>query len=228
MLRVFSVFALAGFLASAPPADAQSIPSAYRYLEESQEAGVSVGYVAADRGRFGFAPGPDIVYEARYGLELAGPLGIEGLVSLMPTTRHVIDPGRDEGDRVVDEAEMALATIEVRLRFALTGRRTWHGVQPYFSVGGGFAFDAQGAQAEDGLLQAPDRFDFGTKFMGAVGTGVRIPLSDRFVLRGEASARLWKIDIPDGYRDPERDFGIVPDSEWTNAPGLTLGLAYRW
>ncbi len=221
--------ALTGLLLTAvAPLHAQSIPSPYRYIEEGQEGGLFVGTLSPDRGRFGFGPAPALGFGARYAVELAGPLALEGVWTVLPTTRDVINPARPEGDRKIDEAEVFLNDIDVRLRFDLTGRRTWHAVQPFLLAGGGVAFDAAGTQVEDQPLEAGDRFDFGTKFTGVFGGGFRIMLPGHFVLRADASLSLWKLNYPDGYRDPERGFENVPNSEWVNNGALTLGLAYRW
>jgi hypothetical protein len=209
--------------------EAQTISSPYRYVEQRQEAGAFVGHLSPDRGRFGYGPGPGLLLGARYGLELTGPLALEGVVASFPTTRDVINPAREEGDRIVGEADMALVMLEARLRFTLTGRRTWYRLQPYVVAGGGFAFDVEGVQRDDVVnLEERDRFDFGTKFMGSLGTGVRWLFTDRLGLRAEGLLSLWKLDTPSGYEDPARGFEAVPESEWTNATGFTVSLTWRW
>lgn len=209
--------------------EAQTISSPYRYVEQAQEAGVFVGHLSPDRGQFGFGPGPGLVLGARYGLELTGPLALEGVVTSFPTTRDVVNPARIEGDRIVGEADVALVIVEARLRFTLTGRRTWHRLQPFIVAGGGLAFDAEGVQRDDVVnLEERDQFVFGTKFTGIVGGGVRWLLGDRLGLRAEGSINLWKLDTPAGYEDPERGFESVPESEWSNATGFTVSLTWRW
>jgi hypothetical protein len=230
MIPIRCALACAGllFLPLVAPLAAQTIPSPYRYIEERQEVGVFVGHLSSDQGLFGYAPAPGMAVGVRYGLELAGPLGLEGIVTSLPTTRDVLHPGRAEGDRKIAEADALLTAVEARLRFALTGRRTWHGLQPYVSTGIGIAFDAQGYQNEDDLLVEGDRFDFGTRFTGSLGGGARVLLGSRLALRAEATMILWKLGVPDGFRDEERGFEDVPDDEWVNNGGLSLGLAWRW
>lgn len=229
MFRSFFAPALAGLLLStAIPAAAQSIPSPYRYIEEGQEAGLFVGRLASERGLFGYGPAPGLSLGLRYSVEVSGPLALEGIFTSLPTTRDVVSPGRAEGDRKIGEANVALAAFEARLRFALTGRRTWNGVQPFLVLGGGLAFDAEGAQQADLELQEQDRFDFGTRFTGTIGGGLRYILANRFVIRGDATMSIWKLDVPEGFRDAELGFENSPESEWANSPGLTLGIAYRW
>lgn len=213
-------------LASAPAA-AQSIPSPYRFIEKRQEGGAFVGYFSADPGRFGFGPKSALAAGVRYGLELSGPLGLEGVATFVPTERDVVNPARDEGDRVVGEpAEVSLLFIEARLRFALTGRRTWHGIHPYIFAGAGLGLDVQGRQQEDEVLLEDDRFEFGTRFIGSTGAGVRLILADRLVIRADAALQLYQLKTPGGFQDPDRNLGTVPDSEWMSGKSITLGLAW--
>lgn len=222
------VAVLAAGVPAAAPLAAQSIPSPYRFIEERQEIGVFGGLFHGDAGRYGFGPGPGPLSGLRYGLELSGPLGLEGLVSFAPTTRDVINPGREEGDRKVEEAEVALVFFEARLRFALTGRRTWHGFQPFAFVGAGLGFDAAGDQAEDLVLPEDDRFDFGTRFQGTGGAGVRFLLGRRWVLRADAALLLYELETPQGFFDEDRDLGAVPEKEWVNTTTVSLGFAFRF
>ncbi len=207
---------------------AQSIPSPYRFIEERQEIGVFAGLFHGDAGQYGFGPGPGPMSGIRYGLELTGPLGLEALASFVPTTRDVINPGREEGDRKVEEAEVALVLFEARLRFALTGRRTWHGFQPFAFIGAGLGFDAQGDQSEDLVIPPDDRFDFGTRFQASGGGGVRFLLGRRWVLRADAALLLYELQTPSGFFDEDRDLGVVPEKEWVNSTTVTLGFAFRF
>lgn len=222
------LFLLLAAAPAAQPLAAQSIPSPYRFIEERQEVGVFAGLFHGDAGEYGFGPGPGPAAGIRYGIELTGPLGLEGLTTFVPTTRDVINPGRPEGDRKVEEAEVALVLFEARLRFALTGRRTWHGFQPYAFIGAGLGFDAQGAQSEDLVLAEDDRFDFGTRFQASGGGGIRFMLGRRWVLRADAALLLYELDTPSGFFDEDRDLGVVPESEWVNSTTVTLGLAFRF
>jgi hypothetical protein len=218
---------LACALVVAGPAAAQSIPSPYRFIEKGQEGGVFAGYFATNTGKFGFGPKSAIATGVRYGLELSGPIGLEGVATFVPTERDVVNPARAEGDRVVgDPAEAALLFVEARLRFALTGRRTWHGVQPYVFAGVGMGLDVRGNQQEDERILDEDRFDFGTKFVGSTGGGVRLILGDRLVARVDAALQLYQLKTPGGYQEPDRNLGTVPDSEWITGKSITLGLAY--
>ena len=228
-LNTFSA-ALAS-IALVTPADsrAQSIPSPYTYLEERQELGVSYGVMDAATGRFEFGPGGGTVLGARYGIELSGPLSFEGVVQLIDGERNVVDPGPcEEGDRIIGQAQSTITTIEARLKFTATGRRSWHKLAPFVNFGGGIAIDASPNSELDEVLLPVDRFDFGTSFFGTMSGGVRWFATDRFTLRGDWVFSLWKIDTPPGYADPDRGFVGVSDGEWVWGRTATLAILFRW
>lgn len=215
-------------LLTAGAARAQDIPSPYRFIEKGQEAGLITGYYNLDRGRFGFGPESGFAIGARYGFEVGGPVALEATAISIPTTRSVVNPARIEGDRVVETADVALVTLEARLRFALTGRRTWNGLNPFIFLGAGLGFDAQGDQSEDQVIGAEDRFDFGTKFLGSAGAGTRIFLTNRLAARVEGGLLLYQLGTPSGYSNPDRnlDLGEVPEDEWVSGTHLSIGLSF--
>jgi hypothetical protein len=209
-------------------ADAQSIPSPFDYIERGSEVGVFGGMMNSGAGRFGYAPTGGPMAGARYALELSGPLSFGGVVGYIKGERDVVDPGRAEGDRVIGQADASIVTIDARLRFTFTGRRTWHRLAPYFTAGGGIALDAASESPLDRILLPADRFNFGTSFFGTLGLGTRWFVTDRIVIRPEWIFSLWKIGTPPGYADPDRGFLGVSDGEWLWGNQLTVGLLYRW
>lgn len=217
---------IVALLALTAPAAAQDIASPYRYIELGQEASAFVGVLEADAGRFGFGPSSGPLYGVRYGLELSGPVALEAVSSFVSTERDVVNPGRPEGDRVVDEAEIDLLFVDARVRFALTGRRTWNRMQPFLYGGIGLAFNLADFQREDQVLDEADRFDFGTEIVPLLGAGARIFLNERVAIRTEAQLTLYRLDVPEGFRDPARGFENVAESEWVNSGVFTVGLAY--
>jgi hypothetical protein len=184
--------------------------------------------MATDAGRFGLGPASQTMVGARYGVEVSGPVALEGLATMSFGPRDVVNPNRVEGDRVVDEAEMRIIFLEARLRFNLTGRRTWNSIQPYAYVGGGAGFDTLGDQDEDFALEEEDRYSFGTQWTGNFGLGGRIILTERLLVRVDAGLRLYKVDIPGGWRDPERGFENVPEDEWVSGREISVGLGWRF
>jgi len=206
---------------------AQSIPSAFERIERSQEAGVFVGTFSGGTGRFEFGPGPGTVAGGRYAIELGGPFSFEGVAGMLLGTRDVIDPELSEGNRVAGEADVQALMVEARVKFALTGRRTWHRLSPHLVFGGGVAHDFAGLQAADERILEGDRFEFGTAFLGTGGGGVRWIPSERLTLRADALVHIWQLNTPDGYGEG-RGFEGVEQSEWVNGVALTLGAAYRF
>lgn len=220
------VTVLALSLGGASQVEAQSIPSPFTFIEARQEAGPIFGIVDADPGRFEYAPRSGVVYGGRWGIELSGPLSLEGVATVIDGTRDVINPGRDEGDRVVGEADVLLTTLDARFKFSLTGDRMWHRLSPFIVAGGGVVFDAAGAQPDDELLEPEDQFKFGTSFYGTTGAGVRWFATRRFALRLDGTFSLWKVGTPPGFS--ERDFEAVEQGEWLRSLGLTVSTLIRW
>jgi hypothetical protein len=189
---------------------------------------VFLSTVQAGAGRFGFGPRSGMAFGARYGLEVSGPFGLEGAVTYLPTQRDVIDPRRAEGDRVRGVGDASLLLIDARLRFSLTGRRSWNGLSPFVFAGAGGAIDLAGDPEADELLREEDRFELGFSLLGSLGTGVRWMLTESFLLRGDAQLTLWQLDTPQGYTDTSLGFEAVQQVEWVNNGAFSLGLAYRF
>ena len=207
---------------------AQSIPSSYRYLEERQEVGLFTGLMSTGTGRFGYAPEGGTALGLRYGIELSGPLGFEGMAGVVDGTRDIVDPGRAEDDRVIGEADSRIAIIDARVRFSLPGRRSWKRLSPFLVFGGGIALDVSPSSDLDDTLLAEDVFDFGSSFFGTLGVGTRWFVTDRVTARVDGLFSLWKVDTPPGYSQPARGFEGVEEGEWLRGNSLQIALMYRW
>jgi hypothetical protein len=210
------------------PLTAQTIPSPYTFLETRQEAGLFGGVMSPGTGRFGYGPGQGPAWGVRYGINVSGPFGLEAVVTHSPTQRDIIDPGRVEGDMVVGDMPAKVLMIDGRLRFSLTGDRTWHGLSPFVLAGGGVAFDMSKDNSDEEILLSDDRFEFSTTFVGLLGTGVRWFPSERILVRGDLSLSIWRLKTPRGFRDPERAFASVGEREWVSGPSFSLGVGYRF
>ncbi len=206
----------------------QTIPSPFRYIETRQEVGVFAGQTSAAKGRFGFGPGGGLRAGVRWGIDLSGPLGFEAVAGVIRGKRDIVDPNRAEGDRKIGEEDSMLGTIDARLRFTFTGERTWHGLAPYIVAGGGMAFNLSNPGPLDEQLDQDNRFSFGSSFLGTVGGGSRLYLTDRLALRGDAVFSLWKLDTPPGFSDPDLEIPSVEKSEWVSALHLTLAAVIRF
>ena len=219
--------AIAAFIAPQVLAG-QTIPSAYRFIETRQEAGPFAGWIAPGTGQFGYGPGPGPISGARYEIGFGGPVALEGAIGVIDSTRDIVDPRRAEGDRVIGETPAMMATGDLRLKLSITGPRTWHGLNPFVLVGAGIAWDLAEAGELEKDLEETDRFDFGTSFVAELGGGLRWFITERIVLRAESLFYLWRLEAPVGFRDPERGFENVGQSEWANATSITLGIGYRF
>lgn len=234
LARIRRLFVLPCLLAAGPAA-AQSIPSPYRHIDNTQAGSIFGGYMSLATGSLDLGPRSGAFVGGRYAVEAGGPVFFEGLFTYLPTVRDVIDPRRQLGDRSLGRSDVHLLMLDARLSFSLTGRRTWNGVTPHLFVGGGVAHDAAGPGELDGDLQPEDVFDFGTAFTANAGTGFRFLPGSRFMVRADASLTLWQLSTPGGFSDP----GKRPDdredplysperSEWVGGYGLALSLAWRF
>lgn len=206
-------------------ARAQNIPSPYRFVEESQEGGIFLGWLGANRGEFDLGPAPGPIMGLQYAIRVGGPISLEATSFFVPTTRDVIDPDREEGQRKIGEADVLLAGIHGALKFSLIGERTWNDLTPYVTAGAGFVFDARGEQQADRLLGVDDRFDFGSTFLGVLGLGTRWIPGGRIAFRADLDLHLWQLDTPRGFRLIDR-FPNAPESEWVSGLSFSLGGSY--
>lgn len=207
---------------------AQTIPSPYRLVERTQEVGTFAGTADFGSGRFGFGPAGGLFAGARWGVALSGPLSFDVTAGAVSGERDVVDPSRDEGQRVVGQADVLMGVADARLIFTLTGNRTWKGLAPFLQAGGGLTFDLAGDDPADQAVLPEDRFDLGTSFLGTVGGGSRYHVTERLVLRGDANLSLMKIETPPGFSDPDRGFEDVQEGEWVGGLLLTLSAAIRF
>lgn len=210
------------------PVTGQTIPSPFEYLERRQEIGPFFGVMDAGTGRFDFGPSGGVTYGARYALELSGPLALEGVTGLVEGERKVVDPSRVEGDRIIGESDTRILLVDAALRFTFTGRRSWHGLAPFISLGGGLAMDMKDPSQLDETLLPADVFDFGNSFHGTLGAGTRWFITDALAVRLDGVFSLWKLDTPPGFSEPDRAFENVADGEWVAGQTLSLTLLYRW
>jgi hypothetical protein len=224
-LPVWAVLACA---AISRPANAQTVPSPYAFVEERQEAGVFAGWANAGTGRFGYGPKGGPVFGVRYAVDLAGPLSLEGGVSVLDGKRDIVSPSRPEGDRVIGEAGVLLTTIDARLRLAATGARTWHGLTPFLVFGAGVAFDPEDPTIAEAILDPDELFRFGTKFTAMAGPGIRWSPTRHIALRGDIALQLWQLTTPEGFGDPTLGFANVAESEWVSSLSFSASLLFRW
>ena len=226
--QILATLVLGTTLSTASPVVGQAIPSPYSFIEAKQDFGLFAGYMSAKTGRFGYGPSGGQLYGGRYGLQLAGPMSLEGVAGIVSGTRDVVDPRRAEGDRIIGEGDVLITTIDARLKFSATGDRAWHSLSPFVVFGGGVAFDLESPPEQDAILESRDVFEFGTTFFGTVGIGTRWFISNRFALRTDGTFSLWRLKTPPGFSDADRAFESVEDREWVRGLSISASLLYRW
>ncbi|MGQ0560365.1 MAG: hypothetical protein ACT443_00670 [Gemmatimonadota bacterium] len=213
-------------LAAALPVQAQQIPSPYRFLDTSQEAGVFVAHVAPAKGILGLGSESGIAFGARYSIQLSGPFVIEAEAQYFPTSHVVLDTALvDSVFRVIGTADHSLITGTASLRVNLTGPRTWNKLQPFVQFGLGAVLEAN--RDQDAVDQAPPnaRYELGTSFAGLLGLGVAWIPADRFAIRLDGRNLLWKIKTPAGLLDRRIRGAIVPTDEWVQNVGVSVGAS---
>jgi hypothetical protein len=215
-------------LASPEASRGQTIPSPYTFIEARQDAGIYAGYLHAGTGRFGYGPSGGTVLGARYGIQLSGPLALEGNLGMARGTRDVISPSLPESNRAVGSANVQLVLVDARLRLSATGARAWHGLQPFLTFGGGMTWDTKGKAPADDLVDPDEVFSFRPSFLGVVGVGTRWFVTRKYALRTDATFSLWKLHTPGGFGDPQFGFEAVSTSEWAQGLSITGSLFFVW
>lgn len=216
---------------------AQTIPSPYDYLEETQGTGAFAGFLITDPDvgitdstSLPIAPGSGPVFGIRYQVRATGPLSIDGSIGISPTDRRLFAAETDEDSAFTGARDLGItvpATLlmaDVGLRFHLTGPRTWNGLAPFVVGTGGLVGDIRGTFAEEEEVADNALFRFGPAFAVGAGLGTDWFPVPNASLRVEAMGRLWRVSTPSGFlatRTEER-------SEWNPALGITVGGALHF
>ena len=118
--------------------------------------------------------------------------------------------------------------VDARIRFSLTGARTWHRLAPFLMFGGGIVGNLAGPSDFDAELPSSERFGFGPSFLGVMGGGTRWIPFERLTLRVETSLSLWKVGTPVGFSNVEEDLEVFVQQEWLGVGSLVFGASYRF
>ena len=209
-------------------ASAQTIPSPYRFIDGSHSTGVVFGMARENRGALGIGPGGGPMLGGRYALELTGPIALEVTATLISTDRTIFDAVPGSGLVPLGDADTMVVAVDGRLRFTLTGGRTWHGFAPYLLLGGGLVGQLSGQSTLEAPLPITERFGFGPSFLGTMGGGLRFIPGDRLEFRAEPSLSIWKLGTPLSFFDIEEELGgALSDQEWVGVGALVVGVIYR-
>lgn len=233
--RTVLLLALA-LAAGARAAAAQTIPSPYDYIEQTQAIGLFGGYLLTDpdvsiTDSTSVALGPQSgpVFGIRYQVRAAGPLSIDASVGVSPTERRLFGTTTNTDSAftgVVDLETTVPATVvmaDVGLRFYVTGPRTWNGLAPFVIGAGGMVGDIRGTFAKEVDVTDNARFRFGPSFAVGAGLGTDWFPVPNASLRVEAMGRLWRMKTPSGFLAPTDE-----RSQWNPAVGITVGGALHF
>lgn len=199
-----SVFLLL-LLAPAAWAQQERIDSPYRWIPRGLRVGLVGGYLDASRGSLDFGPGPAPLVGARFRARVSSPLSIEVGSGLGAGERFVIDPRLETGPGPVDTVSTTWLTAQLALQVALTGSRTWRGIQPYLVLGTGVLIGIDEGESEvfaDTAL-ADFRYNLNVAPLFQAGVGAEVHVSDRIGIGFELRDYLVRLKAPDGFFRPE-------------------------
>lgn len=225
-LLVLTLVAAAPAVVQPARADAQTVPSPFRHIEEKQAVAVFAGYLATDQGDLDLGPHSAPLFGASYGIRLGGPVTGEGLLALSPSRRTVfraVAGNEEEPLAEIGETSALLAIASAGVKLHLTGPRTWRGIAPYTLGGLGFVTDVAGAPGEEDEIDATQRFDFGPSFAVSLGAGTDWFPSERLAVRVEVRDFLWRLTTPSGLTDQGRE-----QTDWVHNFAITLGAALHF
>lgn len=214
---------------------AERIDSPYRWIERGLRMGPWAGWLNADRGNLEFGPGSTLVLGGRFRARVSSPLSLELDAGYGAADRYVIDPRPLTGPVVADTVSSGWVMGAAAIQFALTGARTWNGIQPYAVFGGGLLIGVDEGRSEvfaDSAL-ADLRYEIGTAPLFQVGVGIEVFPSDRLGIGLELRDYLIRLKAPDGYFDDdvldaiEESRGEAPtESQWPHNLELSLTFWY--
>ena len=206
--------------------------SPYTDIRKGHALTALIGQFGGDGGNFGIAPHSGTVYGLHYDIRSGSTIQVGLGFARADLERLIVDPFVALADRVSGPVQQTVTFAEINLQFNLTGGKSWHRLAPFVGAGVGLTFPS-------GTAQDTSHFEFGRKIYLAPSAGVRVFLTDRIHLRGEARATFWKLKYPNTFEmepplEPgtsEQPNAVITDgvlSEWTTSSWLQVGLGYSF
>lgn len=215
-----------GILATSAEAQVGHTPaeSPFRDLFYRQEATLFTGYYAAGSDPVGVAPQGGPMLGVRYEVRVGGPAQFSVRAARVFSERMVLDPAKPVAERNTGTVTVPLYLVDLGITFNLTGQKSYLGLVPVASVGGGIASNFS-AQRDTG------DFRFGTPFAISLGGGLRYVREGPFQLRLDVLDYLYQIRYPNTYFQSVG--GVAPvrrgsQSAWTHNVAVTLGASYQF
>jgi len=202
-----------------PPAE-----SPFRDLVYKQEFSLVAGYYGAGKDPVGVAPQSGPFLGARYEVHIGGPAQFAVRAARVFSERNVLDPSQPLDDRIVGTSTWPLYLADLGITFNLTGRKSYRGLVPLVTVGGGIASDFKGSEDVGG-------YKFGTAFALSYGAGVRWVSGGRYELRLDLLDYLYQVRYPNSYFVPNGTLPAVRSGSqnvWTHNAAITLGGSYQF
>jgi hypothetical protein len=206
--------------------------SPYRDVRFGSSVTALFGNLGGDGGEARVGPHHGNTYGVRFGFRMSG--FIEGGLSLsyMDLERFIVDADDSVATRVSGPVEQNVVTIEAALQFNVTGGKTWHNIQPFFTGGLGYALSSSTDADTSG-------FKFGKRFSISPGVGLRYYLGPRLQVRLEARRHFWKLKYPGSFlEEPDDEPGteddpnaVIPggkDNEWASGWWLMGGIGFSF
>lgn len=207
--------------------------SPYRDIRKGHMVTATFGQFGGSGGRFGIGPHDGPVYGLRYDVRSGSTIQFGLGVARGDLKRLIVDPFVEVANRVSGPVKQTVTFAEANLQFNLTGGKTWHRLAPFVGAGVGLTLPS-------GTPADTSRFELGKKIYFAPFAGVRIFITDRLSLRGEARAVFLKLKYPSTFQDepalepgdpPDNSNAVITDgrtSEWTTSSWLLVGLGYSF
>jgi hypothetical protein len=206
--------------------------SPYRDIPQGHTVTPIFGQFGGSGGRFEIAPHDGQVYGLRYDIRTGSPIQLGLGVMRGTLTRLIVDPFVQLANRVSGPVDQTVTFAEANLQLNITGGKSWHRVAPFVGSGVGLTFPS-------GTPADTSGFELGKKVYLAPFVGVRLFVTDRLSLRGEARAVFMKLKYPTSFEQepplepgtPSNPNAVITDgrvSEWATSSLLAVGLGYSF
>jgi hypothetical protein len=176
--------------------------SPYRDIRKGHTFTPFAAFFAGEGGRFGVAPHNGWVYGFRYDIRTGSTIQMGLLLGHGQMERLIVDSLVADA-LVTGTVDQSTTFVEADLQLNLTGGKTWNRLAPFIGAGIGLAW-----------AEEPDRgFELGTRFTFVPHAGLRLFVTDRIHLRGDARLMFWKLNYPNS-------------SEWDTSGWYQAGLGF--
>ena len=207
--------------------------SPYRDIRKGHTVTGTFGQFGGSGGRFEIGPHDGPVYGIRYDIRTGSAIQLGLGVARANLERLIVDPFVELANRVSGPVDQTVTFVEANLQLNVTGGKSWRRLAPFIGTGAGLTLPS-------GTPADTSQFELGRKIYLAPYIGLRVFVTDRVSLRGEARAAFVKLKYPTTFEDepplepgdpPTSSNAVISDgrtNEWTTASWLSVGLAYAF